>query len=55
MFSTFKENVNGTIKINNRIVKSAEILRLSGYVPQEDIFEEFLTVGEHLKFTVGFR
>lgn len=26
-------------------------MRLSGYVPQDDIFEEFLTVKEHLRFT----
>lgn len=43
--------MTGTIKINNRVVKSSEIVRLSGYVPQEDIFEEFLTVREHLRFT----
>lgn len=43
--------MKGTIKINNRVVKSSEILRLSGYVPQDDIFEEFLTVKEHLTFT----
>lgn len=47
----FIEDVNGTIKINSNVVKSSDIVRLSGYVPQDDIFEEFLTVKEHLRFT----
>lgn len=35
-------------------MKHSEIVKMSGYVSQDDIFEEYLTVKEHLKFNVSF-
>lgn len=47
-------DISGVIKVNNRITKSNEIQQLCGYLHQNDIFTEYLTVNEHLQFNVSF-
>lgn len=42
----------GTLKINDSIVTNDSIRNISGYLYQEDIFIDCLTVSEHLRFIV---
>ncbi len=50
-----KLKIEGNIKINGQEIKSSKPLAfISGYVTQEDLFFETLTVKEHLTFHVSF-
>ncbi|CAG2164007.1 unnamed protein product [Oppiella nova] len=43
-------DVQGSVKLNGKIVDSNDMKSLSAYVQQEDIFIGNLTVGEHMRF-----
>ena len=46
-------NVDGLVKVNGKLIESTEdIAALSGYVQQNDLFFECLTVKENLVFQV---
>jgi len=47
--------IDGTMRINGNPTNSEIIRRISGYVPQEDIFPGYLTVYEHLLFHAVLR
>ncbi len=51
-----KLKIEGNIKINGQEIKSSRPLSfVSGYVTQEDLFIETLTVKEHLTFHVSLK
>lgn len=45
----------GTIAINNIIISDQEIKRISGYLYQDCIFMESLTVIEHMEFMAALK
>jgi len=47
--------VDGTMHVNGNFLKSECMRRISGYVPQEDVFPGYLTVYEHLLFHAALR
>lgn len=46
-------NVSGEIRFNGEIMNRTKMTNLSGFVPQNDVFVEGLTVREHLYFMVS--
>lgn len=43
----------GEILVNGHVVDQQFMCRVSGFVPQQDLAVESLTVREHLEFMVG--
>ncbi|XP_044256400.1 protein scarlet [Tribolium madens] len=46
---------SGTLKINNSVISDETARNISGYLYQEDIFTNSLTVFEHLQFITGLQ
>lgn len=50
-----KSAMTGYLMLNGRLAGADLISRISGFVPQEDLAIEDLTVAEHMEFMVNFK
>lgn len=50
--SRVRGDIQGKIKLNGKTVSPSLITKISGFVPQNDLAFEMLTVGEHMEFMV---
>lgn len=48
-----KSAITGYLMLNGRLAGADLIARISGFVPQEDLSIDILTVSEHMEFMVG--
>ncbi|XP_043486413.1 protein scarlet-like [Polistes fuscatus] len=50
-----KGEIDGEILLNGKLIDKQEMLRISGFVPQQDLAVESLTVEEHMEFMACMR
>ncbi|XP_047360896.1 protein scarlet-like isoform X2 [Vespa velutina] len=50
-----KGEIEGEILLNGRSINKKEMIKISGYVPQQDLVVESLTIQEHMEFMACMR